>query len=252
MSFKQYSILGEEAVGGEVFFTYYAMLVKNLRGVVLVDPGDKDSMKRVKWLQSRFRYRNLGLPPRIYDEVVGSSASTRVFKRLYYPLDAVAGLPGVLEAGGLSRDFAEALVFSSMYISPLFIASEKYLAEASRITVSTINVCRELSANEWKLHLRIADYTILDSYGETVELALKYINSGEKRILGERAEIAMRDSRRYWRIKCDQGKSFLLYLDPLILARDNARVKELLSRDHAPGLAVIPAVNITLSSGKDT
>jgi len=239
-------------VGGEVFFTYYAMLVKNLRGVVLVDPGDKDSMKRVKWLQSRFRYRNLGLPPRIYDELVGSGTSARVFKRLYYPLEAVAGLPGVLEAGGLSQGFSEALVFSSIYISPLFIASEKYLAEASRITVNTINVCRELSVNEWKLHLRIADYTILDSYGETVELALKYINSGENRILSERAEIARRDSRRYWRIKCDQGKPFLLYLDPLILARNNTRVRELLSRDHAPGLAVIPAVNITLSSGGDT
>ena len=46
-----------------VDFARYAAIVKNLRGVVAADLEESGVEESIKWLASRFRYRDLGVGP---------------------------------------------------------------------------------------------------------------------------------------------------------------------------------------------
>ncbi len=235
-----------------VSFAYYAALVKNLRGVLLLDPRDEDAWSRVGWLRRRFRYRNLGVTPSVSGPRVEDLLESRVFRRLYYPLRAYEEFVGLFRSAGLDGLFAEAAVLSSAYISPLLVLSEGYLDLIRRYSLGEVRVCKKLGDRDWKLHLRIADYSILDSYEAMVEKSIEYVRAfsneeARKGILEERRVFMEKDSRRYWRIACDDGEPFLLYLDPLLvleglLGEMRGRVTE----DHAAALAVVPAVNVCL------
>jgi len=120
-----------------------------------------------------------------------------------------------------------------------------------RYSVGEVRVCKELSNKDWKLHLRIADYSILDSYEVMVEASMEYIRGiGDKgvrrRVLGERRSFAEKDSRRYWRISCESGEPFLTYLDPLTIIEEAPSLRESLNEEHAAALAIVPSVNLTI------
>lgn len=242
-------------MGSAVSFAYYAALVKNLRGVLLLDTSDKSAWYRIEWLRRRFRYRNLGVTPSAVGPRVEELLRSRVFRRLYYPLRMYEDLVTALSSAGVDRMFAEAFVLSSTYISPLLVLSDKYLREVMRYSAGAVQVCKELDNKDWKLHLRIADYTILDSYEEMVEKSMVYIRSisdakTREKVLAERRAFAERDSRRYWRIACKEGSPFLIYLDPLlIIEKLLGEIGRDLSEEHAAALALVPAVNLCLVGG---
>ncbi len=238
-------------MGTAVSFAYYAAIVKNLRGVLLFDPGDEGAWSRVGWLRRRFRYRNLGVTPSVSGPRVEGLLGSRVFRRLYYPLRAYEGFVSALRSAGVDGLFAEAVVLSSAYISPLLVLSEDYLRMVRRYSLGEVRVCKELGDREWKLHLRIADYSILDSYEGMVEKSIEYVRAPgddevRERVLAERREFVARDSRRYWRIACESGEPFLLYLDPLLILESLGGGVGELTEDHAAALAVVPAVNLCL------
>ncbi|MCD6195190.1 MAG: hypothetical protein J7J82_00175, partial [Staphylothermus sp.] len=60
--------MNKQNMDKNIFFAFYAMIVKNLRGVLLFDPEDEELNSRIEWLRKRFQYRNLGIPPSLYDE----------------------------------------------------------------------------------------------------------------------------------------------------------------------------------------
>ncbi len=229
------------------------MLVKNLRGVLLFEPSDEKAWKRIDWLKKRFRYRNLGIIPSIYNNVSNKLFKTRVFRKLYYPIKEYELFSKMFIDIGFNELFVESIVFSSIYISPLMLLSNKYLDIVEKYSIETINICRELSIRDWKLHLRIADYTILDSYEETVQYSIEYLENIDKpsvsrKVFEERRKLVERDSKRYWRIKCSEGQNiFLHYLDPLLLVREYIdKIRNRLSINYAAALAVIPVINLTI------
>lgn len=238
-----------------VSFAYYAALVKNLRGVLLFDPGDEGAWSRVSWLRRRFRYRNLGVTPSVSGPRVEDLLESRVFRRLYYPLRAYEEFVGVLRSADIDGLFAEAAVLSSAYISPLLLLSEGYLDLVRKYSLGEVRVCKELGDRDWKLHIRIADYSILDSYETMVERSIEYVRAASneevrERILTERRAFVEKDSRRYWRIACNEGDPFLLYLDPLlILGELPGGMRGRVTEEHAAALAVVPAVNVCLVGG---
>ncbi len=237
-------------MAGAVSFAFYAALVKNLRGVILFNPEDERAWSRIEWLRKRFRYRNLGITPSVNGEGVEELLRSGVFRRLYYPLKDYEELVDAVSAAGIDRLFAEAVVFSSTYISPLLILSEKYLREASKYSAGVVRACKKLDNKDWKLHLRIADYTILDSYEAMVRGSMEYIrgisDEGVRRgVLAERRAFTKKDARRYWRIACEEGDPFLLYLDPLLILEGAGEgVLSGLTEEHAAALAIVPAVNL--------
>lgn len=234
-------------------FSLYAALVKNLRGVVVFHEYE-NAKKGIDWLRKRFRYRDLGLPPSLaekYRNVLRDYMDGDPFRELYYPTPLYQRLVELL-AGVLGDTIlAEAIVMASLYISPLLVLEEKLVDILEKHSVEKILVDKELNINDWKLHLRIADYTILDMYSKVVVRGLDLIECYKNRdrdcveeILRERTEIIKRDTKRYWRIKSSSGWVFLLYIDPFKILYEAGAEPDKLEKDYAAGLSIIPIVNI--------
>lgn len=238
-------------MSGELAFTFYAKLVKNLRGVIVFDPGDESVVERIQWLHKRFHYRNIGVPPSLIDYVPSNLLESRVFRRLYYPVEKFSGLKKVIhEATGLDEFIVESIILSSLYISPLFILSEPVVDKIGDMVLDVVYTCKGLNTRDWKLHMRIADYSIVDWYEETVDLAIEFLEAEnrDKRItvLNERRELASRDKKRYWRISCEEGRVFMFYIDPLKLLADYPEPLPRLEKWSAAAFSIIPAVNLII------
>lgn len=243
-------------------FARYAAIVKNLRGVVVADLSDDTVWNRIRWLTRKFRYRDLGLPPTIVSEYKTSLSKYlggNPFRELVYPIDELKNMVKLyIGKVGFSIELAEALTLASTYISPLLIIGDKYLHQLSKlreVIIDKVLVCKPMDDNLWKLHLRIADYTILDMYEKSVTEALEVIKAlttnrmvNVENILGERELRIRKDKKRYWRILCDQGKVFLVYVDLLRLlvklVREGAIDIGSLKEDYAAALAIVPAINL--------
>jgi len=236
-------------------FTLYAALVKNLRGVVVFRELSSSVLERVEWLRRRFRYRDLGLPPLILEKhrsSLGKYLGGKPFQALYYPVEHYRELTRILStATSLPLELCEAVVLSSLYISPLLVLDEELSHTVVEKGVTTVRYSKELSVSDWKLHLRIADYTILDMYRVMVLNAMSILESLKKsergaveKLFEERAKVVERDVKRYWRIVSESGKPFLTYLDPLKLLVDGLRDYSSVDRDWAAGLSIIPCVHV--------
>lgn len=226
-------------------FPRYAVLVKNLKGVVLFDPNEKCALRSVQWLTRRFRYRTLGVTPALAKKF-SSLLERKPFRALDYPTLALKELVELMASKGLSPEAAEALVLSSSYISPLILVGSTYFNELEPWAAGRVNACKELSVSDWKLHLRIADYSTLDMYETCVEEALTVLKDLSKKdeILLKRVERIKGDAKRYWRIACSGGRSFLLYFDILAIA---AKLMLLEARGHpdwAAALGIVAAVYV--------
>jgi len=235
-------------------FSLYAALVKNLRGVVLFRDYSEDIKDRVEWLRKRFKYRDLGIPPTLYESYRGELEKYmggKPFRLLYYPIPKYKDLVEILRGlTGLDYVVTEAFVLSSLYISPLLVIDKELVDDLVGLGVETIYTDKELSVNDWKLHLRIADYTILDMYSEMIKVGLKiieYYMRGDKdhveKLLNERREKVKKDTKRYWRIKADSGKPFMTYIDLLSLLLGKTR-ELVIDKDWVAGLTIIPCVYI--------
>ncbi|MEM4513861.1 MAG: hypothetical protein QXZ41_05110 [Ignisphaera sp.] len=112
-----------------------------------------------------------------------------------------------------------------------------------------MHVCKDVDAGSWKLHLRIADYSILDFYRECVDEMLNILLSPNPKlrlelladVIASRKSRISRDKKRYWRISCDKGKHFLLYVD-LASIIQKYKLIDYLEVKHAAGLAIVPVV----------
>jgi hypothetical protein len=228
-------------------FSKYAALVKNLRGVVLLDPEEDGALDSVKWLSKRFKYRNIGLMPSIYEKYRNQLREFmgKPFRELTYPIETIKILVEKLAMKGLCREIAELLAFSSTYISPAIVIGEKYRSEVEIRAVETVKISRELSLAEWKLHLRIADYSVLDFHEKCIEEALQAIENlrTTETILNGRRGRILRDKKRFWRISSDQGKPLIYYIDNLAIAH-NLKITEGGNPDWAAALSIIVAVSI--------
>ena len=236
-------------------FARYAAIVKNLRGVVLFDLSEEGTWDSVEWLTRRFRYRDLGLTPSVYrryPERLERYLGGNPFRLLTYPLPELERFSEELSrCAGIDYEVAELLVLSSTYVSPAIAIGRRFEPQLSRLSVEVVRTCRELSVEDWKLHLRIADYTILDMYENAVSGALGIVEGcsaeGLERTLNDRLEGIRRDVRRYWRILCGEptARAFLYYVDNLRLYLRGCGLGELCGRsDIAAALAVVPVVSI--------
>ncbi|RLI06965.1 hypothetical protein DRO32_04680 [Candidatus Bathyarchaeota archaeon] len=213
----------------KVGFHIYAAIVKNLRGVLYSSLSPPELEEKMKWLRRRFRYRNLGLTPDILSRYGGAIRSYigPTFLELGTPDPALGELlASYEELTGLGRPVLEAYCYASLYVSPIIVLGHDGVKDFGPLVVDEVLTDRELSDRDYKLHMRIADYTVLDFYlwstsraGEALSLLAQ--GRGVEDILRERRERVAKDKRRYWRIISEEGRPFLLYLDLLpLLARE--------------------------------
>ncbi|MEM4461965.1 MAG: hypothetical protein QW695_03740 [Candidatus Bathyarchaeia archaeon] len=227
-----------------VLFALYTAIAKNLRGVVLLDVSEDWVVDLLRWLAKRFKYRDLGFTPRMvarlkaYDEKL-----RRPFRELTYPSSSFENLVEILSSRlRIPSELSELLVFSSMYISPAILIGESYKPCIESLSCSIVRTGRSLTVRDWKLHLRIAGYTILDLYEDSVREALEAMKRGVYTSLIDRRRKIDRDTRRYWRITDTEGRPIVYYVDNLELAF-KAGIREG-EADWAAALSIITIVNL--------
>jgi len=235
---------------------------------VLLDPHDDLTPNFLRWLNRRFKYRVLGISPLVLKELRGRGLSpTRQVKPLHYPSKELSELVRCLSSvlGDVPEDVVESAVMASAYVSPLIVFGEPsrtVLNLATRIVKTAVKLNNALL----KLHMRIADYSILDYYVKNLEL-LERLWKGElssKEFVELRKDMVVKDSKRYWRLTTQPSKGrrkgtsktealkepqpFLAYVDPLSLLarerRDAEVIKGFNFEDVGAGLVIVPSVII--------
>ena len=213
---KSESSIKNKAKGVEylIVFSRYAALVKNMRGVVLFSPTD-DVSEDLKWLVERFKYRVLGVPPSLVERFPGLKRPLVPLAHPSREVEAFAGL--VASSMGLKREVAEAVCLASCYVSPLLALGPSAQRPLKELAVGEVSSRIEMGVKDWKLHLRIADYSVLDLYEwsttQAQRLWQKEVDVEE--LISERMAAIKRDQKRYWRLQRGElePKTFLVYLD---------------------------------------
>ena len=221
-----------------ISFYRYAAVVKNLRGVIYYRGGMED---RLRWLLSKFKYRSLGVTPSLADLM----PKRKVLVELAYPVQAVEEAVRLFSEV-IPLEAAEALCLASAYISPVMLIGE--LDEFKPAVIRTVKTSMNLDEKAWKLHMRIADYTTLDFYAWSTKNALEALTDDKRLVeaLREREERAADDERRYWRLRSDEGRTFLAYLDPLRVVYEAGLRNEFfrMGEDAAAVLGLVAALII--------
>lgn len=230
----------------------YASIVKNLRGVVLLDA--EESEEGLRWLQDRFKYRNLGVPPSMLREGKGffeGKLGGRPFVELAYPSGVLAELARVL-AEALEAEFRviEGVVLASAYVSPVLVIGRRAVEGVAKLAVDVVESRADMDLRLWRLHLRIADYTVLDLYRWSTEHveALLEGRVGLQEFRREREARIRRDKARYWRLTKAEGApwKFLFYID-LASRLDEPLLERVrgLGAEASAGLGIEAAVAIS-------
>jgi len=218
----------------EISFYNYAAIVKNLRGVIYwKGKGD------LGWLLSRFRYRYLGVPPSLR----GITPKRRNLVCLSYPNNVILKVRELFSRV-LAEEIAEVLCLASTYISPVITDD---VDDFRDLIITEVKTTKELTDKDWKLHMRIADYTILDFYTWSTGNAKEAVKSGElEEALHERREKIEKDVRRYWRILENEGRTFLAYVDPLAILHKHNLIEEFksLGEDAFATTGIMPVIFI--------
>lgn len=231
--------------------------MKNLRGVVLLSP-EEDVKELVDWFVSKFRYRNLGVPPSgsaRLKELLKGGLSGGPFVELVYPVEPVEELVRVAgDTLGVGFEVAEAVVLASCYVSPVIALGEEADEKLTPLSVDEVASRVKLDNSGWRLHLRIADYSVLDLHSWSVEHSLGiWRGADDGAFIEERSRRIRLDRRRYWRLARGQPSGewrFLRYLDvarQIIAKGEKGRLREL-SKDAAAGLAIETAVIVKRSN----
>jgi len=230
-----------------VSFTRYAATVKNLRGVLIADPHDAAALRYMKWLSRRFRYRNIGIPPAIASHLP-PDAIRRPFIELWFPTDNLKYLPDEISRSlALPHFLAESLVLASIYVSPAIVASESLVNHVERLSIELLKTdVSELTTASIKLHMRIADYTILDMYTKNLELleTLWRREIDVKSFIERRRALAREDMRRYWRLRSGD-RTFIAYVDLVYALSHTSTLDRLLAKpfeEIGAALAIVPTV----------
>lgn len=218
-----------------------------MRGVVVFDPTE-DVSQDLKWLINRFKYRVLGVSPSLTREL---SKVTKPLVPLAYPhREVVEFVDFTSRSLGLKYDIAEAICLASCYVSPLLVLGSKAQSLVKELAVNEVTSKIELGLKDWKLHLRIADYSVLDLYEWSTTQAQKLWldNVSVEEVLSERLAAMKKDEKRYWRLQRGSmdPRTFLVYLDIVqTLHKKGMNLKVLTKYDKDVASACL-AINVSV------
>jgi len=238
----------------ETSFYRYAAMVKNLRGVIYSSLSAEQLPSAISSLLKRFRYRNVGVPPALRARYGAAIPARKTLLDLSYPVAGLRGVVGVLAGLGLDECAAEAYVLASAYVSPVIVLGRSSLRDLEPLVAAVVRAREALNERSWKLHARIADYTVLDMYEWATDNGLEVVKAlaegrDPSELLSARRERVARDVKRYWRVAGEEGEAFVAYLNlPEMLSRHAEgraaarRLLELMGDDLACCLAVVSAI----------
>lgn len=229
----------------------YAAIAKNLRGVIFTYIEEDGVVESLSWLLKKFKYRDLAASPSIH-----KALRERGFRRLVelvYPSEALKNLVELV-SDYLKADFeaVEAVVLASAYVSPIMAVGERAKDAIAPFSVKEVESRVEIDDRSWKLHFRIADYTVLDAFYWFSSHSIKLWEPKTDLELFKKERLLRieKDMKRYWRLTVgDKGpRPFLLYIDLAQLIVNKPRlldaVRRLRAEDASAGLSLEAAIVI--------
>lgn len=235
----------------------YVSILRNIRGLLYLPPRKWDS-DVVSWLKGKYRYRMLGITPALLSEFSDKMdlLSKPPFKKLVYPSEVLRSFVERVSES-IPRGIAESVVLASCYVTPI-VTSNEGLEKLSLLSVHRVLSEKALPESEIIRHLRIAGYTILDFHERVCWEAYNGIVKGcegetdfktvVSQLLKERAGLAEKDSKRYWRFKSEKGSPILVYLD-ILKCLEDIDICDLVSDESlALAFGIVPAIRVEVSS----
>lgn len=207
----------------------FISLLKNIRGVVHFKT-ESPPQPELDWLIKKFRYRDLGIVPAIFETARESKLTKKPFVKLEFPNDSMKRLVElIVKDTGIPGSVVQTLFLASSYVSPIILLKENPAENFAPFLVHTLNSDITLTDKEMKLHLRIVDYTVLDFHKTTTRAARIAIGEAIQgstnrlnKLIYERKQSVQEDcNKRYWRLisssvqKGTKGKTLIFYLDSL-------------------------------------
>ncbi|HID93383.1 MAG TPA: hypothetical protein EYP60_04720 [bacterium (Candidatus Stahlbacteria)] len=207
----------------------FVSLLKNVRGVVHFR-GESPPQPEIDWLMRKFRYRNLGIVPAIFETAKEPKLTKKPFVKLEFPNDSMKRLVEfIVKNTGMPNSVVQTLFLASSYVSPIILLKENPAANFAPFLIHTLNSDITLTDKEIKLHLRIVDYTVLDFHKTTtkvariaIEEAIQGSRDRLNKLINERKKLVQEDcKKRYWRLisrsaqKGVKNKTLIFYLDSL-------------------------------------
>ena len=215
----------------------YISLLKNLRGIIFggADEGEGES---IKWLLKHFRYRELGVPPALWDKIPQRGK----IRHIEYPFpDCEQSIEVLSRSADANFSVVESIGFSSIFAAPLLLLSQKSAEMVRKFALYVFRAEVPENDRDMKRNIRLCDYAMTDLYERSVEQANRVL-SGEIKVedaIISRRTMAKEDGRkRFWRLgDGTQGKPFVLYLDlfPVIMKMDE-------DMKNCPLTAIVPAI----------
>ncbi len=212
----------------------YLYLLKNLKGILHVFKpiGSDEAKKLIGFVKKRFRYRVLGFTEGFRERIpadLSRGLPSGNLRALGFPSEDVYRIiEGIADYTGVSVRDVEAIALSSAYLTPLIVPEAGFSRDCiDPFIIRIITTSRKIDESSLKLHLRIAGYSMIDSYLNTTRVAILFMENavtGGKNVAGEfvneRTTIVEGDVKRYWRIMEDSGKPIIVYADiPTGIAR---------------------------------
>jgi len=221
----------------------YASLLKNLRGVVFLDPHVEFPVEEVRWLKRKYRYRSLGISESLVNALKDEEREfflEKPFEILKPPLLEIENfIKIILEVAGEAPIYVvESLILTSCYVNALVVLGRDSLSTLNPFIIWAMRSTSELTEIEIKRNLRLIGYAIIDFYNENARQAYDVLKeTAEKirekeesekigelldRFLDERKRLAGSDGeKRFWRLRQtgkEEERIVVCYLDmiPLI------------------------------------
>ena len=235
----------------------YVFLVRNLRGVYAPLPGN-DHSRYAGWLVKRYRYRDIGVADCTVEaspDAFEGRLSGNPFHLLEPPTRSLEKGVSIAEEtlGAIIEPcLARTLLLSLAYASPLYLTagSLEELRRAGLVVYEVKGSIPDLASA--RLHMRIAGYTVLDYYVESVRKALEAVEKNDaEKVLEERTGFAEKDSQRYWRIRGKGKETIIAYLDHVHLLIEKGAAKKLVDSETRvllampAGFVLDPAIGAT-------
>ena len=206
----------------------FVSILRNIKGLIYFAPGSWNS-DLIKWLKRKYRYRIVGFAPRLIETFHEHSSilNKKPFRMLEYPSSAINHLSKILMDNVSDATAVESILLASCYVTPI-VTDRAGLDYLRKYSIAQIYSENALPEREIIRHLRIVDYTILDSHENLCWKAFESIKNACKndvkkvidQLIEERKKFAEKDSRRYWRFKREKGELIILYLDILTIIKE--------------------------------
>lgn len=218
--------------------SYYITALKRVRGI-LYGVGADGEENAVAWLVKHFRYREIGIPPAMWQQIPQSGK----LRHIKFPFPEAENLLEQLSAiSKMGISAVEAIAMASAFAVPLLVLSLQGFKSIKNSAIYVFRADYPRDDRYVKQSIYLCGDAVVDMFAHSLEQAISVL-SGEldaDTVRITRRTLAKEDAKkRFWKLgDGSQGEPFVLYCDLLPPA-----IKiQIADAKGVPIFAIVPAI----------